>query len=450
MPQDTPQTLPADFFDKQAADAPPQTLPADFFDKEKAKPTFVGEARSIKAAPKPLTKEWFGQELTNFEEGATKNLPAMAATGGAMIGGAGGSVPGAIGGAGIGGMGGAAARQLLRRWLFGEGPNTSTESAKDITKEGVIQGGVQAVTEGLPFAAGPLRRAATTQYERALAPTTKINKAITQDIVPGLLKRGERGSLEGLEKRATGEIAATKPKLNTAYGNVPASGTQGSGTTIVQDLEALKGKYVVKGQVANPSAVNAITGVQDIVKQYGADIDPASLRQLKQIFDEPVASRGGFAGGDLTTAYTLKAQKAAGNSIRKIMHQASPDVAALDKEISFWLNVQRVTSQSGLRRTGQAGGLLRTFEPLATGLGAAAGISGGVTGSVEGALAGFLASQVGRAIRTPAWRTATAVIKDRLADALARGSVGDVMALSARFVAATQEDSPKSDAASQK
>src|SRR6267142_4075698 len=327
-----------DIFDK-AAKAQPK---GDVFDQavavaEKEPPSFVGSARTMRAAPKPFTKEWFKAKLIGGEESFTEALPGAGATAGGTVGGIAGSsvgplgtVGGAVSGAGIGGMGGEAAKQLLKR-LFGfESPKTSEEAASAIGTEGLLQGGIQLVTEGLPFAAGPLKRAATTQYERALAPTTKINKALTKDIVPGLMERGERGSLEALETRAAGEAKALRPKLSAAYGKVPASATAGSGTTIFQDLEALKGKYVVKGQVANPTAVQAIEGVQEVVKQFGADIEPTSLRQLKHIFDEPVAARGGYAGGDLTTAYTLKAQKAAGNSIRKIMHQASPDVAALD------------------------------------------------------------------------------------------------------------------------
>src|SRR6267142_5289303 len=410
-------------------------------------PSFVDPARTMRAAPKPFTKEWFKAKLIGGEEALTEALPGAGTTVGGTLGGIAGSsvgplgtVGGAVSGAGIGGMGGEAAKQLLKR-LFGfESPKTSEEAAGAIGKEGMIQAGVQLGTEALPFAAGPLRRAAATQYERALAPTTKINKALTKDIVPGLIERGERGSLETLETRAAGEAKALRPKLSAAYGKVPASATAGSGTTIFQDLEALKGKYVVKGQVANPTAVQAIEGVQEVVKQFGADIEPTSLRQLKHIFDEPVAARGGYAGGDLTTAYTLKAQKAAGNSIRKIMHQASPDVAALDKEISFWLNVQRVTSQSGLRITGQAGGLVKTLAPLATGIAGATGVAAhSATTGIEAGVIATLTGLAAQAVRSPAWRTASAVLKDRFADALARGSIGDVMALSARFGVAAQE-----------
>lgn len=385
---------------------------------------------SLNAAPKPFTLPWFKQEATNFAEGATKNLPAIGATIGGMAGAPAGGPVGAVGGAGIGGMGGAAASQILRRILFGEGPQTSSDAAKDITKQGVTQAGIQGVTEGLPFLAGPLKKAATAQYERALAPTTKINKAITQKIAPQMIDRGVQGSLGGMEERASAQATNLKPQLDAAYQATPASATVGSGSQIVRDLENLKGKYTVQGMPANPNAVNAISGVQDVVKQYGNDIAPDSLRKLKQIFDDPVAARGGYAGADLTTAYTLKAQKAAANSIRSIMSQASPDVAALNKEVSFWLDVQRVTKQSGLRRTGQEGGLLKTLWPAAAG---AVGFEVGGVHGLEAALGTAATAKLYQALRSPTWRTFSAVQKSRLADALASGDAGQVMALTARL-----------------
>lgn len=400
-----------------------------------------GTSATMQAQPQPWSLPWLKGKLVGAEDSFSRALPAA----GAMIGGfagAPGGPAGAIGGAGIGGMGGAGAKQLMRRALGFGGPATTDEAAKDIMGEGAIQGGIQGVTEGLPFLAGPLQRSAASQYERALAPTTKVNKAITQKITPELINRGEYGSLGGLEERAGQQATALKPQLDAAYQAMPAQSTAGSGPQIVQALENLKGKYTIQGMPANPQAVNAISGVQDVVKQYGNDIAPDSLRKLKRIFDDPVAARGGFAGTDLTTAYTLKAQKAASNQIRGILGQASPDVATLNKEISFWLDVQRVTSQSGLRQTGQAGGLLKVLSPL--GAGAAGAMTGAQFGAHAGLEAGAAAALTTAAIqitRSPLWRTGSAVLKDKLADALARGSVGEVSALAARFgVAATKRN----------
>lgn len=418
-----------------------QPITQSFSDVEPIAAT-LSKTSGISAQPKPFSKEWFRQGLWRTAAATADAAPAGGGTAGAIIGGMGTGNPlGAVGGAGFGGMGGEALRQIIRRVLgFPDVPQTPGEAAKDITKQGVIQSSIQGATELIPPISSPIGRAAESQYERALAPTTKPNKVITKKIVPELLERGEYGSLKSLQERAEKRASELRPQLDIAYGQVPASSTTGSGTKIVQDLEDLKSKYVVQGKPANSQAVNAISGVQDIVKQYGADIDPISLRKLKGIFDDPVAAKAGYAGADLSTRYTLKAQKAAANSIRDIMGKASPDIAALNKEITFWLNVQRVTSQSGLRQTGQAGGLMKVLGPLA------AGTAASLTGANFGARAG-LESGVGtaltivayQAMRSPLWRTASAVLKDRFADALARGSVSDALALLSRFGVAAKE-----------
>lgn len=397
----------------------------------------LSKATGLSAQPKPFSKEWFKQGLWRTGATTADVAPAAGATVGGLIGAPEGPLA-SVGGAGMGGMGGAAIQQLIRRALgFPDVPKTSGEAAKDITKQGTTQAVIQGATELLPFAAGPLKRTAETQYEKALAPTTKANKVITQKITPELIRRGEHGSLEDLMQTAKSKIADLNPQLDTAYGATPAAKTVGSGPKIVQDLENLKGKYIVNGQVAQPQAVKAIEGIQDIVRQQGADISPDSLRKLKSIFDDPVAQRGGYAGADLTSAYALKAQKAAANSIRELMGKANPDVAELNKEISFWLNVQKVTRESGLRQTGQQGGLLKVLGPLAAG--GAASVSGlqfGATRGIEAGVVTALTTAAAQAVRSPAWRTASAVLKDRFAMALARGSVGETAALLARIATA--------------
>jgi hypothetical protein len=401
-------------------------------------------AVTMRAQPKFPSREWFTRQKLNAEEGLASSMPGLGATAGGIAGFAEGGPIGGVGGAGVGGMGGQAAKQLLYRLFFGEGPKTVGEVAKDITKEGVEQAMIQTVTEGMGAAAPALRRAATSQYERALAPTTKSAKYTTQQIVPELLERKEAGSLKGITERAEQHAADVKLKLDATYAKTPASKTLGSGTQIVNDLEKLKGKYMLKGQPVIPEAVNAITGVQDVVKQFGADIPPDSLRKLKAVFDAPVAAKSGYAGADLATQYTLQAREQAANSIRDLMGKASPDVAALNKEISFWLKVQDVTSATLQRRTGQTGGLVKVLSPL--GVGAAATTTGmhfGTTAGIEAGIAASLTTAAVQIMRSPAWRTMSAVAKNQVANALARGDVGEVTALAARFAKAGTEAKPR-------
>lgn len=394
----------------------------------------ISKATGLSAQPKPFSSEWFKQGLWRTAASIADVAPAAGATIGAMIGAPEGPVA-AIGGAGVGGGGGTALQQMIRRGLgYPNAPQTSAQAAQDITKQATTQAAIQGATELLPFAAGPLKRSAETQYERALAPTTAKNKVIASKIAPELIQRGEYGSLGGLNQAAQDQAAQIKPHLDTAYGNVAPAATRGSGTQIVNDLEGLKGKYIVNGIPANPQAINAITGVQEIVQQFGQDIAPDDLRKLKSIFDDPVAQKGGYAGADLASAHTLQAQKVAANSIRSIMSSASPDVAALNKELSFWLNVQKVTKDSAIRQTGQAGGLTKVLTPVAAGAAAATtGVQFGAHAGVEAGLLAGLTAAAYQVTRSTAWRTASAVAKDSFAEALARGDVGAVTALASRF-----------------
>lgn len=512
----------------------------------------LSKATGFSAPPKAFTWPWVKEGLWRAGAATADAMPAIGGTVGGMIGAFEGKTPtAAVAGAGYGGAAGQAVRQMMQTALGYPAPRTSGDAAQAITNQALTQSAVQAGQELMPIAGGALKSAAEGQYERALAPTTKQNKIITQAITPQLIQRGEYGRLDTLENRAASRADELNPALDQAYaiataqnarprvagllpaapttiplgptpvpgdmpmavfpaeqfprsavssgapparlaqelgpaantipsrifrpaykstsefGNVlgdveqpttgvmqsrdpkvinqvfpqtgsypklPESSVKGAGTSILNDLEALKGRYTVEGLPASPQAVNAINGVQDIVRQYGPDISPNSLRKLKGIFDDPVAKAGGFAGSDLSTRYTLNAQKAAADSIRGIMAKASPDVAALNKEITFWLNVQTVTRESGLRRTGQEGGLTKVLSPLAGALAGGAGFLGSSPQvGVEAALGTTLAGYAAQAMRSPAWRTASAVLKDRFAQALANGDVQAVTGLLARF-----------------
>lgn len=407
-----------------------------------APPKPVETTTTMKAAPKEWTVPWLKEKLYNVADSLTEGLPAAGATAGAMIGAGTGAadfgtttVPGAIGGAGIGGMAGEALKQHVRRALGFEVPQTSEEAAKEITKQGVIQGGVQAVTEGLPMLAGPLKSAAVKQYTKALRPLGAENKTIAQEAVPEMIQRGIHGSTEQMEEQAGKQIAGLRPQVNQAYAAVPqgATAAQSPVTNTLKSLEGMKGKYVVDGQVVNPQAVNAINGVQDIIEKHANGISPQSLRKIKQIFDEAVSEAGGYTNADLTTNYSLKAQRESANQIRSMLHKAGPDAAAADKEISFWLDVNQLARAKNLTSTGQEGGLLKTFRPMAAASAGALGLTHSTEGGLAAATSTYVATRLAEAMRTPAWRTASAVAKDRLANALTSGDTRLAIASLARL-----------------
>src|SRR6185312_13589383 len=348
---------------------------------------------AISAAPKPFTGAWLKQKFYNLAVPGANYLPAAGSTAGAVIGGTAGTVEpgggnalGAMGGAGVGGMAGDAAKQLFLRAIGWGGPATAAEASKEIAGQGLMQAGIQGVSELLPFLAPSLRNAALTQYGRALAPTKAVNKAITSEIAPEMIQRGVWGNLDSIAAQAGENAEKLNPQLDQAYADAmektarrpirgllpaapteiplgakpvppempgqladasqmprknvlsgapppstqqigpaastvpariyrpmystgspelpqpeefsgpgvmqtrdpaiankfnPPSGTYpklpnsyvpGAGKQILSDLENLKSNYVVEGEPANPTAVNAINGVQNIVRQYGNDI----------------------------------------------------------------------------------------------------------------------------------------------------------------------------------
>ncbi|WP_031499870.1 hypothetical protein [Bryobacter aggregatus] len=111
----------------------------------------------------------------------------------------------------------------------------------------------------------------------------------------------------------------------------------------------------------------------------------------------------------------------AADAIREELAKQFPDIAVINKEYSFWKNVDRVVGDTLLRREGQA-------KPLGQKLAAGAGaIVGGAKAGPKGAILGGKVGQLFEAtVSSPGWATASAVLKDRLAKALGSGSSAQI------------------------
>jgi len=101
--------------------------------------------------------------------------------------------------------------------------------------------------------------------------------------------------------------------------------------------------------------------------------------------------------------------------------QDYPDIAKINAEYSLWKDTAQVLTDTLARRQGQA-------RPLGVKMAKAAGTAVGFgTGGIHGAILGRAAmGALESAISSPGWRTATAVAKDRLADAIAAGNPGKI------------------------
>lgn len=367
---------------------------------------------------------------------AVNALPAVGGAIGGAIGGAGGTVaglgvggvPGALGGAAVGGGTGEAAAQLVKRGLGAKAPATSSEAAKSIG----TQAAVQAAAEGIGQAAAPLVGAGVKtflaapekQYAQALGATTIQNKALSEKVVPELIRRRVSGSREAISTLADAKLAETGAALNTALDAVP-KGTLADTMAVVNHLQKLKREYVVPSstpgvnQIVDKVAYDNLGELQMIV----ANTDPSfeSVRRLRQIFDGQVTAGDKTFGRTIAEGSSLDATREAASAIRRELAKAAPDVAKINKEFSFWSNVGRVVDSTIQRTASQSKPLGQVIgEKVASPAVVAGAVLGGATG---GALSAGTVATVGlsRLVQSPAWKTFSAVQKDRLATAIANG-----------------------------
>src|SRR5262249_41012616 len=138
------------------------------------------------------------------------------------------------------------------------------------------------------------------------------------------------------------------------------------------------------------------------------EVPVEKLRQLRQIWDETAAQAKVYQGKDLADAASGKIHAMAADGIRDVFDQQFPDIAKLNKEYSFWKNVEKVVGDTVLRREGQAKPLGQKIAGAAgAAIGATAGgATGGVTGGLLGAIKGKEAMEGLTALMSStAWRT---------------------------------------------
>lgn len=288
----------------------------------------------------------------------------------------------------------------------------------------------------LGAAADMLKESAKREYAQVLGATTKGNKLRSERVVPELIERGETSTtLKGLSEKASTASEAAGQAISDAFDNLPA----GSRVPLDPILGALeKGaqeKFLVPDAAGKmvPMSEEAARGVGNLESMFNslqriAETDPAtgemflsagSARRVRQYYDQVTKDAGGFEGKNLADKSVAGAHEMAADAIREELAKQYPDIAKLNKEYSFWKDVGRVVDDTMTRKQGQARGL---GNKIAGAAGAAGGFStGGLTGAVVGKVA---LETLDGITRSPAWRTISAVSKDRLANALAKGNRG--------------------------
>lgn len=311
-----------------------------------------------------------------------------------------------------------------------------------------------------------LREAAEKQYAQVLGPTKETTKHVAQKAVPKLLdQKVVSTSRQALQKRAEAAASAAADKLDEAWEKLPAD-AQLKTKPIVDALENAKKAYIEKittqetKQVTSkivdefgkpftrevtedvtkniesvPEAVRHLTQLQDIIKQYGDNVSPQSLRKVRQAWDSLVSRAGGYQGKSLSEVTKVDARREAANAIRHELGKEFPEIAKINSEFSFWHGIDDVLTQTIKRTQAQA-------RPLGEQIIAGAGATGAVTGIGMGAGGGAALGAAGiymlnKLVRSPGWKTVSAVAKSELARVLADGDQAKALQFIAKIGASS-------------
>lgn len=281
----------------------------------------------------------------------------------------------------------------------------------------------------IPSKAAPaLREQAEQKVQQFLGPTKERYKAMGRRLTPGILKRGLGGSRASVLEQATAAAEAAGQQIDDV---IAAQGSTRVDTMpVYQALETAKDAFRTTGAAGNvvefePRAIRQLDQLQQIVADLGPSPDAKQLIAIRRAWDTVVDQAGGYshrAGGAIGVPLSEQteawAKREATAAIREQLAKAVPDLAAVNKEYSFWRGVQDVLTQTEQRTQPQQGGLKKVIAEAA---GAAAGSSHGFGPAWATGKLAALAQQV---FTSPRFRLLDARLRNRLADALASGSPG--------------------------
>lgn len=265
-----------------------------------------------------------------------------------------------------------------------------------------------------------LKKSAIKQYSSIFNATSKESKALVKETVPELLARGEKViSPERLVEKAELNATTYGEKIDKFFQELPSSAKEAT-KPILDKLVAFKNKYIADGKVIRPEAVKAAENTMEKITQFGKEISTESARKVRQIFDEHFDISKGIE--DIAT-YTKKAERAAADAIRAEFAKTRPELAKLNGEFTFWKNVQDLAAYTAEK---SKKGITKSLTSLiggAIGFQTGEGAAGKTTGTLVGL---YLGAKGVELLRSPAWKSTSAILKNNLAEAIIRGDTKEI------------------------
>jgi hypothetical protein len=278
-------------------------------------------------------------------------------------------------------------------------------------------------------AADALRASAETGVVKALGATKERFKALSEKLAPEMLKRGIRGSRESLAAQAAEQLSTSGQAIDDALQQYGAR--QAPIQSVVSALERSKAAFQgtnAAGQtvIFEPRAIHQINGLQKVLTDLGPDVRVDQLVAVRRTWDKVVADAGGFShrapgavGQPLKDISEAAIKRDATTAIRELLNREVPELTALNREFSFWKNLDDVVSQT-LKRTQPQGPSLTGTARDVGGQVMGSAMSGGNLGAAVAL--GKVAKMAGSVFTSPRWRLASAHAKDALADAIVSNS----------------------------
>ena len=261
------------------------------------------------------------------------------------------------------------------------------------------------------------RESAEASVSRTLNPTTQATKAATQKIAGELVDRPLSETLSVTRKGMQTKAAAAAEVAGEAIEGAGKLTGNTKTSELINYLQSQKQQFMAGGKAISREGVESIDEVTRIIAQYGDEIPNETLRDIRRIFDSEFYQGTKNIAKSTTETSTLNFKKEAANRIRSILGEKFPDIAKLNKEYTFWANLDNILGKTVSRRTGQKGAL----KAVATVGGAVAGQ--GVAGSITGAIA---FRTVASLVDSPVWGFVSAKVKDRISKALISGDLSAI------------------------
>jgi hypothetical protein len=300
-----------------------------------------------------------------------------------------------------------------------------------------------AAVDAAATAASPaLRSAAESQVMQALGPTKERFKAMAERIVPEMLKRGIRGSREQLAERAGAAVDAAGQEIDAA---LQQFGSRQVGVKPVSDaIEKAKDAFRATNAVGTvvefePRAIRQLDKLKGVIDDLGPDARVDQLVAVRRAWDKVVADAGGYAhrapGGigvplkDISEAST---KREATTAIRQLLDTEVPELSALNKEYSFWKNLDDVVTQT-MQRKAPHGESIGSIVKESAGQAVGSMASGGNLGAAFAL--GKLAKTASAVFTSPRWKLASAQAKDALATAIVANNPAQIAGSLSRIMA---------------